>query len=395
MNGVVFFLAVNFIVAACFCAVFAVVATRSISRAAALWFAAGFGIASLSAICELLIAYAPYPRLSGAGAFMTVLAGMLLLFVGLCRLYGRRMNGWLAALFFITSSFVSDLVYAAPRSGALHAFAYQTPFALVILASAAVVWLSPRRLTIDRVLAAVLLVTGLHFFAKAGLAVLVGSGAVATDYINTSYALISQSATAVLMVSVGLTLLSVLVLEIMADERSASEQDDLSGLSNRRGFERGVKAAISASPNLPHAVVLCDLDHFKAINDTYGHHAGDAVIKCFGSLLRTLAPKGAIVGRVGGEEFAVFLPNTSVQLALLLAQALRAGTTTMTVAGLPPSLTVTASFGVADLRAPDAIEEMLRLADMALYDAKGSGRNRVCEARNPAPPRQAHLRPVK
>uniref|UniRef100_UPI001C30C822 hypothetical protein n=1 Tax=Stenotrophomonas sp. GbtcB23 TaxID=2824768 RepID=UPI001C30C822 len=84
---------------------------------------------------------------------------------------------------------------------------------------------------------------GLHFFAKAGFAILAGAGTAARDYIHTNYALISQSASAVLMVAVGLTLLSVLVLEIMADERRNSEKDSLSGLANRRGFENGVKAA--------------------------------------------------------------------------------------------------------------------------------------------------------
>lgn len=169
----------------------------------------------------------------------------------------------------------------------------------------------------------------------------------------------------------------------------------MSGLSNRRGFERGVQAAIASAPAYPHAVVLCDLDHFKKINDTYGHHAGDAVIESFGALLRSCAPQGAILGRIGGEEFAVFMPNTKLEVAVLFAQALRAGTTTMTGAGMPPSLTVTASFGVANLTSPDQSEQMFRQADMALYDAKRGGRNRVREAGQDGHARAAHLRPVK
>jgi diguanylate cyclase (GGDEF)-like protein len=282
-----------------------------------------------------------------------------------------------------------------PRGTPLQAFSYQTPFALIVLASALPALFSPRRLTIDRFLGILLLVTGVHFVAKAGLAVMVGSGATAKDYIHTNYALISQSSTAVLMVAVGLTLLSVLVLEIMADERNESEKDALSGLYNRRGFERGVKAAITDRSQGQHAVVLCDLDHFKNINDSYGHHAGDMVIRGFGALLSSCVPKEAIVGRMGGEEFAVFLPNTTMDVALLLAHALRSGTAAMAIAGIPPSVTVTASFGVANLVSAEQLEEMLLRADAALYEAKRGGRNRVQQAANTkaSRPTQSMTRP--
>jgi diguanylate cyclase (GGDEF)-like protein len=382
MNGAVFFLAVNFIVAMSFSAVFAVVSTRSRSRKAALWLAAAFAIASLSAVCELCVAYSGSSKIWALGAFATVLGGMLLLNIGIRQLYELRINWWISGGFLVTSLLLSDGIYDLPRGTPLQAFSYQAPFALVVLASAwPAIW-SPRRLAIDRFLGVLLLVTGLHFAAKAGLAVLVGAGSAAKDYIHSSYALISQSSTAILMVAVGLTLLSVLVLEIMADERNESEKDVLSGLSNRRGFERGVKAAISDRSHGQHAVVLCDLDHFKNINDSYGHHAGDMVIRGFGALLRSCAPREAIVGRMGGEEFAVFLPNTTMEVALLLAHALRSGTAAMAIAGIPSSVTVTASFGVANLISPGQLEEMLLRADVALYEAKRGGRNRVQEAAN-------------
>ncbi|NSY18019.1 diguanylate cyclase [Neorhizobium sp. AL 9.2.2] len=399
MNGAVFFLGVNFVVAICFCIVFAVVSTRSRSRVAALWFGAGFGVASLAAVCEIAVAYLPWPRPWAIGAFATVLGGMIFLLFGIGSLYDVRINRRLAGLMFAVSSFGNVFVYDLRPGTPLHAFSYQTPFALVILASAGVVLQallrSNRQLLIDKVVCALLAVTGVHFIAKAVLAIAVGAGSVATDYIRTDYALISQSLTAVLMVAVGLTLLSVLVLEIMADERSVSESDALSGLANRRGFERRVRSAIATFPKGPHAVVLCDLDRFKTINDTYGHHAGDMVIQSFGTLLSSCAPKEAIVGRMGGEEFSVFLPNTPMDVALMVAQALRGGTMAMSVAGLPPTSRITASFGVANLTSPDALDEMFRQADVALYAAKRAGRNRVHEATSDdGRPRAAHVRPV-
>jgi diguanylate cyclase (GGDEF)-like protein len=381
MNGAAFFLVVNFVIAASFAAVFAVVSTRSRSRTAALWFAAGFGVASLSAICELLVAYTGFTKFWAIGAFASVLGGMILLRVGVGDLYGSKVNPAWVICFLIASILMDMVIYDLPRSTAAHAFSYQTPFALVILTSAASVFRSSRRLPIDRALGGLLAVTGLHFFAKAAFAVSAGSGATARDYINTNYALISQSSTAVLVVAVGLTMLSVLVLEIMADERSNSEKDALSGLANRRGFENGVQAAMSRGSGRSNALIICDLDHFKRINDTYGHHGGDLVIQAFADLLQASAAKNAVVGRIGGEEFAVFLPNTTMDMAMLFAQALRGGTMGISISALPDSLAVTASFGVAEFAEGGTLADTMRDADMALYEAKRSGRNRVRQSR--------------
>ncbi|CDZ27472.1 Diguanylate cyclase [Neorhizobium galegae bv. officinalis] len=395
MNGAAFFLAVNFIIAICFGAVFVVVSTRSRSRTAALWFAAAFTVASLSAVCELMVAYAYLTKFWAICAFASVLAGMTLLRVGVGALYGRKVAPVWAGCFLVAGIALDLLIYDLPRGTAAHAFSYQTPFALVLLSSAAAVFSSNRRLAIDRALGYLLLATGLHFFAKASLAVIAGAGTTAKDYIGTNYALISQSSTAVLMVAVGLTLLSVLVLEIMADERSNSEKDALSGLANRRGFENGVKAAMALAPRVAHAVIICDLDHFKRINDTYGHHVGDLVIQAFGDLLRASAAKNAVVGRIGGEEFAIFLPSTTLDMATISAQALRAGTMEMAVAGLAPSFAVTASFGVAELAPGGDLAGTMRDADAALYEAKRSGRNRVRQARHIGSPEPKSIKAVK
>jgi diguanylate cyclase (GGDEF)-like protein len=377
MNGVVFFLTVNFIVAICFSAVFCVVSTRSRSRTAALWFAAGFGIASLSAICELLIAYTSLPEPWAFGAFATVFVGMLLLRIGVGEMYDARLRWWIGIPFLLASLFLSYATYGLPRSTPAHAFSYQAPFSIAVFMSAWAVMRSRRALVVDRFLGILLLVTGLHFLAKAGLAVVVGSGTVAKDYIHTNYALISQSMTAILMVAVGLTLLAVLVLEIMADQQSESEKDALSGLCNRRGFQRAVQAALARNSQTSHCVILCDLDHFKSINDRYGHHVGDRVIQSFGEILRSSIPQDAVAGRVGGEEFALFLPATEIETAILFAQALRNTATTITIPGAAALASVTASFGVASLSPGSSFDEALRHADMALYEAKDAGRNRV------------------
>lgn len=130
---------------------------------------------------------------------------------------------------------------------------------------------------------------------------IVGTASTAKDYITSNYALISQSATAIPTVTVGLPLLAVLVLKIMADRQNESEQDVLSGHANHSGFERRVRSLMSASPEMPHAVIVCDLDHFKSIDDTYGYCVGDLLIQGSRKVLRNYTPAISPSGRIGGE----------------------------------------------------------------------------------------------
>jgi diguanylate cyclase (GGDEF)-like protein len=375
MNGASFFLVANFLVAMSFSAVFVAVARSSRSRDAALWLAAGFAVTSLSAICELLVAYANFEKLWALCAFATVLFGIVMLHIGIGKLYGRQLDYRLIVLFTAASLVLAYSIYDLRRGTPAHALLYQAPFATIVLTSAWGVLSSRRRLTVDRFLGFLLVVTGLHFITKAGLAVAVGSGDTARDYIHTNYALISQSSSAVLIVAIGLTLLATLILDIMRHQRTESEIDLLSGIANRRGFDRRIRAALAVAPHDTHAVVLCDMDHFKRINDTFGHATGDLVIEGFGQRLRACVPDDAIVGRIGGEEFAIFLPSTRAGAACRLAEALRSEIGNMP--GLPESLKVTASFGVAPVSAGDDLTDAFRQADIALYAAKNAGRDRV------------------
>ncbi len=157
--------------------------------------------------------------------------------------------------------------------------------------------------------------------------------------------------------------------------------DPLSGCYNRRGFEQQYRRELAraARARTDLALVSIDLDHFKQINDTYGHLAGDRVIAETGELLRANARAGDLVARVGGEEFIVLAPNTSIagahHLALRIVEAFRR----RTFAEPETKITVTVSAGVvADAIEHEGIAEDLRArADEALYAAKRSGRNRV------------------
>ena len=155
--------------------------------------------------------------------------------------------------------------------------------------------------------------------------------------------------------------------------------DDLSGLYNRRHFRTLTQNEISSSIryHLPLSLLMIDLDHFKAVNDTHGHDMGDKVLVAVANSIRKVIRKPDIPGRIGGEEFAILLPNTYLEGALALAERLRRESEEITIPTSKVPVTITISIGVAYLDTGDAIDNLLKKADQALYQAKNLGRNRV------------------
>jgi diguanylate cyclase (GGDEF)-like protein len=154
--------------------------------------------------------------------------------------------------------------------------------------------------------------------------------------------------------------------------------DPLTGLANRASFFASAAEELQRTRRYhrPLAVLMLDLDHFKRINDTCGHEAGDQALRAFASLCRQLLRETDTMGRIGGEEFAVLLPETSSDAALPLAERLCDAVTRLRPKGVHAPMTV--SIGVSGVNADEAsIEPALARADAALYQAKRNGRNRV------------------
>jgi diguanylate cyclase (GGDEF)-like protein len=154
--------------------------------------------------------------------------------------------------------------------------------------------------------------------------------------------------------------------------------DDLTGLVNRRRFIEALDSEIVRASTFrsPLSVVLGDLDHFKLVNDRFGHQTGDEVLRRFAGLVREHLRDVDVPGRIGGEEFAILLPGTDATGAVAVAERIRRSLRSLrpTPDGSRP---VTASFGVAQLVTGETGDELLRRADVALYRAKSEGRNRV------------------
>jgi diguanylate cyclase (GGDEF)-like protein/PAS domain S-box-containing protein len=169
--------------------------------------------------------------------------------------------------------------------------------------------------------------------------------------------------------------------------RKLSITDELTGAYNRRHVFYEASSYISQTTPPPMSVVLMDIDHFKAVNDTYGHATGDLILKELARLAHDFVPKipgcdSAIFGRIGGEEFLILLPGLDVKAAIPEAEAFREAVARLSIpseSGEMISLTISA--GVADYRSSDqTFDALLSRADEALYRAKSGGRNAVCVA---------------
>jgi diguanylate cyclase (GGDEF)-like protein len=158
--------------------------------------------------------------------------------------------------------------------------------------------------------------------------------------------------------------------------------DFLTGLANRRAFyEQGeIELHRLQESTRPAVVVMLDIDHFKSINDRYGHASGDAVIRALANLIRGNLRADDIAGRLGGEEFALLLPDTAADDAFAAAERIRVAAESLLVEGEGVRISFTISVGVAMLFEGATLDQWIARADAALYKAKQSGRNRVLAA---------------
>lgn len=168
----------------------------------------------------------------------------------------------------------------------------------------------------------------------------------------------------------------------METVRKESLTDALTGLANRRSFDETAERALDTAmaDGRPLSLVICDVDHFKKFNDTYGHPIGDQVLRLVGQCLRINVKGKDTAARFGGEEFVVILPHTTLAQAAHVANEIRKTVESKKIVQKSTGRdmgTVTLSLGVAALRPGETVADLLNRADACLYAAKRAGRNRV------------------
>lgn len=159
--------------------------------------------------------------------------------------------------------------------------------------------------------------------------------------------------------------------------RSVSGIDKLTGLKNRHAFERLYQKCMEQG--LDSGIIMCDIDFFKKVNDTYGHNGGDAVLINISNILKSCVEQWGEIIRWGGEEFLILLSNTDRESAVHLAEFIRACVEQSVCAYEQQMIRVTMSFGVAMIDRALSADDNIKLADERLYLAKAGGRNRVVE----------------
>lgn len=263
-----------------------------------------------------------------------------------------------------------------------HVAALLVAFVFVLFFSVVMVWMGVASLRSG--------LTYAKYFLFAALSAMTGAFVTAV----TVWGLVPYTVLGYRLMEVGIVLDAVLLALALADQfRTNMEQkaraerlariDPLTGLNNRRGFYE--LAAPAWSTGLRHkrsmSVIVLDLDHFKAFNDAYGHAKGDEMLKLAAHEFQRMARAGDVAARWGGEEFILFLPETTLDEAASAAARLRNNINAVRLECCGQTISVTASCGVAELQDPDiGLEGLIDLADQRLYTAKQQGRDRVCAA---------------
>lgn len=383
-----FVLGINMFVVGTFAVAFAVVAATNRDAVGAKWVALGYSAGILNVALEYLLPWQSDPMPIAIAIYLTYLLAMTLCTIGIARHYRVAPPAAAITLVCTLAILAIPLTFTLPYGTPLRITLYQLPyFAMQMVALTAVVRRGRLR-RLDMLFVLLMLAAALIYLAKPVIAWKVGTATSPQGYMDTTYAAISQSLGSGTVVALALVLLLIMMRDMAAEILATSETDPLSGVYNRRGFTTHAERRLIAAHNAgsPAALVVADLDHFKRINDNYGHAAGDQAIAHFAQMLRQFAPEKAVVARPGGEEFAVLLDQCDLAEARSYAERVRRDFAENAADTLGLGQRLTASFGIAVAAPGDDLADLWRRADTAMYRAKAGGRDRLCVALHEMPP---------
>ncbi len=247
---------------------------------------------------------------------------------------------------------------------------------------------APTKSIVDRVLVCVFALAAAQYVLRpAAVVMLVEPPFSAETYRNSVGHDLLIATASLLMLALSSAILATVLSDKFRKMQDRSSRDTMTGLLVRRAFEATVMKILDDNGDRRQALamIVADIDHFKSVNDTFGHQAGDDAIAAFGALISDTVRDTDTCGRVGGEEFCILVWNCDADQALGLAERLRRAFGEMELAPLGKDVRLTASFGVAQWREGEGYGKLFARADKSLYEAKKSGRNRVCGEPTVAP----------
>ena len=258
-------------------------------------------------------------------------------------------------------------------------FAVSTCYGLIFaLAAQTLSRAGPRELT-DRIVLGMIILTSSQFFLRPYITFIMEEGLITSVYRDSAFYSVTVVVVAVISLMLALSLVAMCVVDQIHAIRAELREDSLSGLLTRRAFELEgfdmLKNALESQRSV--CIIVADIDHFKRVNDIWGHQTGDSAIAAFGAMLKEKVRLGDQVGRIGGEEFCVLVRDCELDPARGLAERIRRSFSELHFDGMPDGAHLTASFGIAQWKHGESYAQLFRRADAALYAAKDGGRDRV------------------
>ena len=308
--------------------------------------------------------------------------GMTLFIAALCDRVGQRLHLISFAVIYVISALVLALAISLSDDAGPRLIIVNNGYGAMSTIGVATLLLARRRNLLDVAIMSVLAFQAVDFFVRPNLTLLFERTIPAEVYRESIYYSLIGLVLGVKSVATAMLLIGASIVEWTTNVRESGERDALTGLRNRGAFEDSMGDLIQSAQteNTPLCLVVADIDHFKQVNDIWGHQAGDVVITNFGRLISDMVRNCDVPGRIGGEEFCIAVWNCPHEPAERLADRIRQSFERLKHDGLNDDIRLTASFGVAMVRHGETYESAFERADAALYRAKSSGRNRVVNA---------------
>ncbi|MEH6683233.1 MAG: diguanylate cyclase [Qipengyuania sp.] len=252
-------------------------------------------------------------------------------------------------------------------------------YAVMFLMGALAMLQAQRRTAIDTLVILLFAVSSAQFLIRPVLTLLLAGGSEASAYRESIYYSVLSVAVTIQSLMTAVTLVGACVYDQIKAVREQAEVDGLTGLRTRRAFEQDVVELLERAKQecLPVSLVVADIDHFKAVNDVWGHQVGDHAIAQFGQIITGTIRDSDLAGRIGGEEFCILAWNCDETAAVTMAERIRAKFAHTQVEGMPDDHRLTASFGAAGRIEGEGYGRLFARTDAALYRAKEGGRNRT------------------
>lgn len=304
-------------------------------------------------------------------------AGAATLVWGACDRVGRRAHlGTLATVYGVAASTLLVAVFLSQEAGP-RLLIVNTGYGVMFVIGIVTLLGVPRRDLFDRLVIAILAINAIDFLVRPMITLLIEGSIDVAMYRQSIYYSVINLVLSTKALATGIVLFGACMHDLIADLRERSDRDLLTGLRNRRAFQDEVDLVLDRARDgeVPVSLLVADIDHFKQVNDIWGHQAGDQAIAAFGKLIGRTVRGSDVTGRIGGEEFCILVWNCTEVEAERLAERIRIAFAQMSHKDIGADISLTASFGVTQWQSGEPYRKLFGRADAALYTAKESGRN--------------------